>query len=109
MASGTTDDGPVIAVPDSAGAAEATVKSLSLAGFDMGKVSIIGKGDRGQEHAVGFYSVGDTIRAWGAVGGFWGAVWGLVAGPAVFLVPRVGLVAAAGPVLQASLPVHQAA
>jgi hypothetical protein len=89
---------PVVAVHDTHAAAEATVRTLSKAGFDMAKLSIIGKGYRSEEDALGFYTMGDRVRAWGAAGGFWGAVWGLLAGPAVFVIPRVGLVAAAGPI-----------
>lgn len=89
---------PVIAVHDSHDGAEAAVKLLSRAGFDMAKLSILGKGYRAGEHALGFYTEGDRVRAWGAAGGFWGAIWGLLAGSAVFVLPPVGLVAAAGPI-----------
>lgn len=92
-----TEIDPVIAVHDNHAAAEATVKALSRAGFDMKKLSIIGKGYQTEEHALGFYSTGDRIKSWGSVGGFWGAIWGLLTGPAVFLLPHIGLVAAAGP------------
>lgn len=93
----TSSSDPVIAVYDTHTAAEATIKALSRGGFDMKKLSIIGKGYQMEEHALGFYTVGDRIRAWGGIGGFWGAIWGLLVGPAVFLVPPVGLVAVAGP------------
>ena len=88
---------PVIAVFDTHAAAEATIKALSRAGLDMKKLSIIGKGYQMEEHALGFYTVGDRIKTWGGIGSFWGAIWGLLVGPAVFLLPPVGLVAAAGP------------
>lgn len=92
---GTND--PVLAVYDTHTAAEATVKALSVAGFDMKKLSIIGKGYHTEEHALGFYTVGDRVKTWGGIGGFWGAIWGLLTGPAVFLIPTVGIVAVAGP------------
>jgi hypothetical protein len=92
-----SDTDPVIAVYDTHAAAEATIKALSHAGFDMKKLSIIGKGYHTEERALGFYSTGDRIKTWGGIGGFWGAVWGLLAGPALFVIPGVGLVAAAGP------------
>lgn len=88
---------PVIAVYDSHIPAESTIRDLSRAGFDMKKLSIIGKRYRAEEHALGFYSTGDRITASGGTGGFWDAVWSLLAGPAVSVVPQVGLVAAAGP------------
>lgn len=48
---------------------------------------------------MGFYTVGDKVKAWGGVGAFWGGIWGLLFAPAVFLLPGVGLVAMAGPVV----------
>lgn len=88
---------PVLAAYDTHMAAEKTVKDLSLAGFDMKKLSIIGKGYHTEEHALGFYTVGDRIKTWGGIGGFWGAIWGLLSGPAVFVLPNIGFVAVAGP------------
>jgi hypothetical protein len=82
---------PVIAVHATHAAAKAYVEALSRAGFGMKKLSIVGK------HAMGFHTTGDRIKTWGGIGGFWGAIWGLLAAPAVFLVPPFGLLAAAGP------------
>ncbi|BCF93113.1 MULTISPECIES: general stress protein [Paraburkholderia] len=81
--------------------ADAAVKALAEHGFDMTKLSIVGKGYHSEEHAVGFYTAGDRIRTWGATGALWGGIWGLLAGPALFLVPGVGLVALAGPFVAA--------
>jgi len=92
----TTID-PVISVTPSHASAEATVKALARAGFDMRKLSVIGKGYLAEERPVGFYSTGDRISTWGGIGGFWGAIWGLLA-PALFYIPQVGLVAAGGPI-----------
>jgi len=79
---------PVIGVYDARSQAEAAIKSLHRGGFDMSKVSIVGKGVHGDEEAHGFYTVGDRVRAWGASGGFWGAAWGLLLGSAVFSAGR---------------------
>jgi hypothetical protein len=93
---GPTD--PVVAVHAAHSGAEAAVKALGQGGFDLTKVSIVGKGYHTEEHALGFYTLGDRMRAWGASGGFWGAVWGLLLGSAVFVMPPLGVVAAAGPI-----------
>lgn len=79
--------------------AEEAIRLLDRSGFDVTKLSIIGKGYHTEEHAIGFYGVGDRIKAWGGVGAFWGGIWGLLLGPAVFLLPGVGLVAMAGPIV----------
>jgi hypothetical protein len=92
---------PVIAVHDGHADAEAAVKALDRAGFDLGKVSIVGKGDHDGAQAHGFYALGDRVRIWGASGGFWGVAWALLLGSAVFVMPPLGIVAAAGPFTQA--------
>ena len=97
----STNADPVIAVHDTRTAAEATIAVWSRAGFDMKKLSIIGKGYPAEGHSLGFYAVGDRIQTWGGVGSFWGAIWGLPVAPAVFVLPAVGLVAVAGPFAQA--------
>ena len=94
----TTQGDPVIAVQDTHAGAESAVKALGRAGFDMTKLSIIGKSHRTEDHALAFYTVGDRVRAWGASGGLWGAAWGLLLGSAVFVMPPIGIVAAAGPI-----------
>jgi len=79
--------------------AEDAIKSLNRSGFDIKKISLVGKGYHSEEHPVGFYTAGDRIRTWGGVGAFWGGFWGLLFAPAVFFLPGVGLVALAGPLV----------
>jgi len=93
----TQIDSAVIGVFATHGHAEDTVKDLQKAGFDMRKLSIVGKGYHSEEHPVGFYTTGDRMKAWGGIGAFWGGVWGLLVGGAFFWIPGVGPLAAAGP------------
>ncbi len=81
--------------------AEEAVKALSKSGYDVKKLSIIGKGYHTEETPVGFYTMGDRIKTWGGMGAFWGGIWGLLIAPAVFFLPGLGLVAMAGPVVAA--------
>jgi hypothetical protein len=39
------------------------------------------------------------MKAWGANGAFWGGIWGMLFGSAFFLIPGIGPVIAAGPVV----------
>ncbi|WP_144149159.1 general stress protein [Paraburkholderia sp. BCC1884] len=94
-------DSTVVSTFTSHSAADEAIKELSRNGFDMTRLSVVGKGYHSEEHAVGFYTVGDRIRSWGATGAFWGGIWGLLLAPAVFLVPGLGLVGLAGPVVAA--------
>ncbi len=48
--------------------AETAIKSLNASGFDMTKLSIVGKGYHSEEHPVGFYTAIDKMRTWGGVG-----------------------------------------
>ena len=79
--------------------AEEAIKSLSRAGFDLKKLSLVGKGYHSEEHPLGFYTAGDRIKSWGGIGAFWGGIWGLLLAPAVFFIPGIGLLAMAGPVV----------
>jgi len=77
--------------------AEDAIQLLSHSGFDVKKLSLVGKGYHTEEHPLGFYTVGDRIKTWGGTGAFWGGIWGMLLAPAVFFLPGVGLVAMAGP------------
>jgi len=81
--------------------AEGAVKQLQQAGFDMKNLSIVGKDYEMREDVVGYYTMGDRIARWGAVGAFWGGIWGLLLGAAFFIVPGVGPVLVGGPLVAA--------
>jgi len=77
--------------------AETSIKELELAGFDMKKLSIVGKDYHTEEHVVGFYNAGDRMKVWGKQGAFWGGFWGLLFGSALFVIPGVGPLFVFGP------------
>jgi hypothetical protein len=79
--------------------AEEAIQSLNRSGFDVKKLSLVGKGYHSEEHPVGFYTMGDRIKTWGGIGAFWGGIWGLLLAPAIFFLPGLGLMAMAGPVV----------
>ena len=95
----TTEKSAVIAVYDTHAAAEEAVRDLERSGFDMKKLSIVGKDYQTEEGVVGYYNTGDRMRAWGKRGAFWGGIWGLMFGSAVFLIPGIGPLLAAGPLV----------
>ena len=84
---------------DTHGAAEEAIRALGKAGFDMKKLSLVGKGYHSEEKPMGFYTAGDRIKAWGGTGAFWGGIWGMLLAPAVFVLPGIGLVGMAGPLV----------
>jgi hypothetical protein len=89
----------VVAVYRTHTEADQAVKELQRSGVDMHKLSIVGKGYHTDEHAVGYYSTGDRMKYWGKVGAFWGGFWGLLFGSAFFIIPGIGPILAAGPVV----------
>ena len=78
--------------------AEQAIMELEHAGFDMKKLSILGKDYHAEENVVGYYNAGDRMKVWGKWGAFWGGMWGLLFGSAMFFVPGVGHIVALGPV-----------
>jgi hypothetical protein len=95
----TTDNNAVVAIFKSHSEAEAAVKELQQSGFDMKKLSIVGRDYHTDEHVVGYYNSGDRMKNWGKLGAFWGGVWGLLFGSAFFLIPGVGPLLIAGPLV----------
>jgi len=89
----------IVVVYDSHTEAEAGVKELQKAGFDMKKLSIIGKEYHTEEHIVGYYNAGDRMKYWGKMGAFWGGLWGFLFGAAFFVIPGIGPILIAGPVV----------
>src|ERR1700678_4192830 len=86
----------VIAVFADHPAAEAAVKKLTAAGFEMKNLSIVGKGYHTDEKVIGFYNAGDRVKFWGTRGAFWGGFWGLFLGGLFMTIPVVGHVVVLG-------------
>ena len=89
----------VVAVFNTHTEAEEAVNNLHKAGFDMTKLSIIGKDYHAEEHVVGYYNTGDRIGYWGKLGAFWGGFWGLLFGSAFLVVPGIGPIVVGGPIV----------
>ena len=89
----------VVAIYGTHTQAEEAVKELQKSGFDMKKISIVGKDYHTDEHVVGYYNTGDRMKYWGKMGAFWGAVWGWLFGAAFFMVPGIGPLLVGGPLV----------
>lgn len=79
--------------------AEAAVKELQQSGYDMKKLSIIGKDYHTEENVVGYYNTGERMATWGKYGLFWGWIWGLLFGSAFLIIPGIGPVMIGGPLV----------
>lgn len=91
----------VVALFDQHTQAEKGVQELQQAGFDMKKLSIVGKEYHTEENVVGYYTTGERMRVWGKNGAFWGGIWGLLFGSAFFLIPGIGPLVVGGPIIAA--------
>ena len=86
-----------VAVYETHTQAESAVKALQRAGFDMKRLSIIGRDYHTEEHVVGFLNAGDRAKFFGKLGAFWGGLMGMLFGSALIFMPVVGHVIILGP------------
>lgn len=93
------ENSAVVGIYNSHTEAEASIKELQRSGFDMKKLSIVGKDYHTEEHVVGYYNAGDRMKIWGKRGAFWGGFWGLLFGSAFFLIPGIGPLIVFGPLV----------
>ncbi len=92
-----SENNSVVAIFETHNQAEDAVRDLQKDGFDMKKLSIVGRDYHTDEHVVGYYNAGDRVMYWGTLGAFWGGLWGILFGSAFFLVPGIGPLLVAGP------------
>ena len=79
--------------------AEAAVKELQDSGLDMKLLSIVGKDYRTEDHVVGYYNTGGSLKYWGKLGAFWAGIRSLLTGEAFFWMPGVGPILVGGPLV----------
>jgi uncharacterized membrane protein len=94
-----TESNAVVGIFDSHTEAETSIKELQRGGFNMKKLSIVGKDYHTEEHIVGYYNAGDRMKVWGKLGAFWGGFWGLLFGSALFVIPGLGPLVVFGPLV----------
>ena len=92
-------DNFIVAIYPSHPGAEAAIKELQHAGFEMKKLSVIGRDFHTEEHVIGYFNTGERMKMWGKTGAFWGGLWGLLFGSAFFWIPGLGPLLVAGPLV----------
>jgi hypothetical protein len=92
----TAQSDAVVAVFTDRQDAEAGIKKLAQAGFDIKKITLVGKGYHTDDKVVGFYNLGDRVKFWGKNGAFWGGLWGVLFGGIFLTVPAIGPVVVLG-------------
>jgi hypothetical protein len=86
-----------VALYDQHTQADDGVKALQRAGFDMKKISIIGKDYQTEEHVIGFLNAGDRAKIFGKYGAYWGGLMGVLFGSALMFIPVLGHIVILGP------------
>jgi uncharacterized membrane protein len=94
-----TQNNSVVAIFKNHSGAESAIKELQKSGFDMKKLSIVGKDYETEEHVTGYYNLGERAATWGKAGAFWGWIWGCFFGSAFLFVPGLGPVMIGGPLV----------
>ena len=83
--------------------AERVVLELQKEGFDLQKLSIIGKDYQTAEQVRGFLTWKDTAQAGAAGGGYWGrfvgGLFGILAGAGMLFIPGMAPIVVAGPIV----------
>ena len=80
---------------------EAAIREIQNSGFDMIKLSFLGRDYRARDKLVGRYQSSDHARYWENLSAFGDGVWGLLSSIALFHIPEMGPFLAGGPVASA--------
>jgi len=94
-----SNENAAVAILNTHTEAENAVKELQRSGFDLKKLSIVGKDYHTEENVVGYYNIGNRMYSWGKLGAFWGGLWGILFGSAFFFIPGIGPLVVAGPLV----------
>ena len=101
-----TKDTLLVAVYDNELHAQRAVAELNDKGCAMDLLSVLGRAHPSGDDVLGIYytSAGARMKAWAKQGALWGALWGMLTGAAALIVlPGVGPVLAAGPIVEAMI------
>lgn len=77
--------------------ANAAIKELRQYGFEMKHLWIVGRHASINEDMNGFHIAKNGDKYWKKLRAFWGGIWGLLFGSAIFLIPGLGPFLFAGP------------
>ena len=93
------ENSTVVRVYDPHSEVKATIKELQSSGFEMNKLSIVGKDYHIEKRVSGYDNAGDRMKVWCQFGDFWGGLSGLLLGSAFYFIPGIGPVIVFGPLV----------
>jgi hypothetical protein len=86
-----------VAIFSNPGQAQNVVADLARSGFDLKRLSVVGKAYREQNEPIAYYKQGDQMKCWGERSGFWNKLCSTIRGWALFSIPGTGLLLVVGP------------
>lgn len=93
----------VIGVFDTLDEAEATIRRMGTEGYPIEELSIVGRDVRSETAVHGFITTGDVTKTGAGAGAWVGGIFGLLTGAALLVVPGVGPLFVAGPLVASLL------
>ena len=93
------ENNAVVRVYDPHAEVEATIKELQSSGFDMNRLSIVGKDYHTAEGVITYDNADDRMKVWCQFGDFCGGLSGLLLGSAFYFIPGIGPVIVFGPLV----------
>lgn len=94
----------LIAVYDDEAKAQRAIEQLRDKGVALDMLSVLGRVHPSGDDVLGIYhsGLGSRVEAWAKQGVLWGAAWGMLTGAAaMFVLPVIGPIFAAGPIVEA--------
>lgn len=88
---------PLIAVCDDDDIAASSLRALLADGVGPDRLSLIGRPHVAAGQGGGIYTIGGRLKLSGVLASPWHEAWTQLTSPAIFMLPPVGLVVAAGP------------
>jgi hypothetical protein len=73
------------------------IAELARSGFDLRRLSVVGKAYRNQHEQIAYYRQADQMKCWGEQSGFWNRLCSKIRGWTLFSIPGTGLLLAVGP------------
>jgi hypothetical protein len=98
LRSGNPWSAGVVSVFESTEQAQAALDRLERGGFDLSKLSVIGKEEPSAAHQMGIAVAGAQARVWGQRSALWARLAETPVATALAWVPFIGYLAAVGPV-----------
>jgi hypothetical protein len=89
----------VVRVVNPQAEAVATIKELQRSGFDIDKLSIVGKDYHSEQQVIGTDDAYVRMKDWQELGAFWSNLWCLLLRSGFFLIPGIGPIIVFGPLV----------